>query len=139
MRDILALILTTSPAAAWEFTPTPICTLSHTEAAVQVQVTYDPRSAIYAIMLTRLSNWVSAPVFAIKFDGARPLTITTNRQALNGPNLTVTDNGFGNVLDGLAYNNTATAVLGDQQIQISLEGAIGPVEDFRNCTEAPSV
>jgi hypothetical protein len=51
----------------------------------------------------------------------------------------VTDSGFGNVLDGLQFNDTATAVTGAAELRIPLEGAAPAVEDFRACTKAPSV
>lgn len=141
MRVVLALLLLASPARAWEFTPTPICTLTHDTGEAAVRVTYDPRIPEYAITLTLAEGgWPDAPVFAIRFDGARGLTISTTRHVLSGgAALTVTDRGFGNVLDGLQYNDTATALLGERALPIPLDGAAGPVAEFRACTEALAV
>lgn len=135
----LALILAT-PAAAWEFTPAPVCTLSHDAGAVSIRVTHDPAQADpYAIAVTRAAGWPAGPVFAIRYDGDRALVIQTTRQVLSdgGRTLTVTDRGFGNVLDGLEFNRTATALIGDVAEAVSLEGAAEPVRAFRACATAP--
>ncbi|MDJ1015048.1 MAG: excinuclease ABC subunit B [Paracoccaceae bacterium] len=139
MRSLIALLAVTAPAAAWEFTPTPVCTLSHSTSAAEVTVTYDPRAAEpYAIALTG-AGWPDAPVFAIRFSGPRGLTITTDRHRLSesGATLTVSDRGFGNVLNGLEFNETATALIGDRTVTLQLEGASEPVRAFRACAEAP--
>lgn len=136
---LLALLLAT-PAGAWEFTPTPVCTLSHAAGTVSVRVTYDPAQADpYAIAVTRAAGWPAGAVFAIRFDGGRALVIQTTRQALSdgGRTLTVTDRGFGNVLDGLEFNAIATALIGDAAEPVSLQGAAAPVRAFRDCATAP--
>lgn len=136
MRILFALMLAT-PAAAWEFSvENGTCRLAHTEAQAQALVTYTPAEGLYAITLTGPEAWTPFPFFAIQFDGARPLTITTDRQTYAGPALTVTDRGFGNVLDGLAFNQSAIAQLGPQSMAFSLEGAAPEVAKFRDCTEA---
>jgi hypothetical protein len=56
----------------------------------------------------------------------------------DGRTLTVTDGGFGNVLDGLALNGTATALAGDTVIPFDLAGARPAVEAFRACGVVPS-
>ena len=140
MRLALALSLLASPAAAWEFSPSPICTLSQSTEAADVRVTYDARVPEYAMTVARRDTpWSPGPVFAIRFDGPRGLTISTDRHGLNdgGQSLTVADSGFGNVLNGLEFNDTATALLADQSITIPLEGAAPQVQKFRACTEAP--
>lgn len=142
MRTILAcLCLVASPAWAWQFTPDPICTLSREAADNSVVVTYDPRGPEYAITVRRAAPWPSAPVFAIRFEGARGLTISTSRHRLSegGRALTVTDRGFGNVLDGLQYNDTAIALTGSAALPVPLAGAAPAVEAFRACAQAPSV
>lgn len=48
----------------------------------------------------------------------------------------MTDRGFGNVLDGLEFNETATALLGDQAVVLSLEGAAPAVQSFRARTRS---
>ncbi len=137
MRHVLALLLLTTPAYAWEFTPTPICTLSHTEASAAVAVTYDHATRLYAIAVTNPDGWPASPVFSIRFDGAAANTISTQRHQTDGATLTVTDSGFGNVLDGLEFNTVATAFTATGAATVSLDGAAGPVQQFRACTTAP--
>ena len=139
MRLCLALLLLATPVHAWEFSSTPLCTLSHSEPGADVTLTYDPRGPVYTITVTGPDGWPDGGVFAIRFDGPRPLTITTNRQIIDGPSLTVTDRGFGNVLSGLEFNTMATARLGNTAVPVSLDGAAEPVAAFRACTTAPSV
>lgn len=139
MRLLLALLVA-SPAHAWEFRPDPVCTLSHATAEASVTVTWDPRQTEpYAIRIDLAEPWPGAPVFAIDYAGRRPLTISTSRHRLDdgGRSLTVTDRGFGNVLDGLEFNETATAILGDERVPFPLADAAEPVRAFRACTEAP--
>lgn len=135
MRIFLALILSTSPALAWEFTPVPVCTLSQEAGEVSVRVTYDPATRDYAIALTRPAPWDDAPSFAMGFAGPRGLTISTDRQVLSdgGRTLTVTDRGFGNVLNGIEFNETALAVTGETGARIPLAGAAPHVQAFRAC------
>ncbi|WP_299609530.1 hypothetical protein [uncultured Tateyamaria sp.] len=137
MRILIALALLTTPAHAWEFSPTPICTLSHSESGADVQVTYDNATALYAIAITSPDGWPGAPAFSIRFDGARPNTISTQTFQTTDQTLTVTDSGFGNVLDGLEFNSTATAFTQTAAITVSLDGAPGPVQQFRACATAP--
>lgn len=136
IRLALALLLLASPAVAWEFTPSPICTLTDNAGTT---VTYDATLPEYTISLTRPEGtWPTAPVFVMAFDGPRPLTIQTPRHVLSddGRTLTVTDSGFGNVLDGMEFNRTALALAGDTVLQIPLDG-IGPaMQAFRACPEA---
>jgi hypothetical protein len=142
MRLAVALCLLALPVRAWEFTPAPVCTLSHETADAAVTVTWDPRRPEpYAIAVTRGAPWAGAPVFAMRFDGPRGNMIVTDRHAVSdgGRTLTVTDRGFGNVLDGLEFNDSATALLGDEAVPFPLEGAAGPVRAFRACAEAATV
>lgn len=136
MRLIFLLSLLATPAASWEFSPIPVCTLRDT-GAVATEVTYD--GVLYAIHLTRAEGWPDAPVFAIRFEGAAPLTISTSRHVIEGNRLTVTDRGFGNVLNGMQFNRTATALIGDLSVPIDLSGAADPVAAFRACPDLPSV
>jgi hypothetical protein len=64
------------------------------------------------------------------------LTISTQRQVISGDraSVTVKDSGFGNVLDGLEFNNTATAILGNEAVTFGLENAGPAVRAFRACT-----
>lgn len=135
---LIALLVPASPAAAWEFSADPVCTLSQTTDTTDVAVTYDPRQPEpYAIAITRGEPWGAGAIFGILFDGARPLTITTNRHATSdgGTTLTVSDRGFANVLLGLEMGGVARAFLGDTEVSIPLAGAAPEVEKFRACTE----
>jgi hypothetical protein len=137
MRTFFALLLLTTPVHAWEFTPSPICTLSHIEARAEIDVTYDHATGLYAIAVTTPSGWPDAPVFSMRFDGPRSNIISTTRHTSDGTTLTVTDTGFGNVLDGLEFNTTATAFTDTAAATVSLEGAAEPVQQFRACTTTP--
>lgn len=143
MLRVICLVLLASPAAAWDFSAAPVCTLRHKTPDMSVVVTYDPRQAApYAIALSRRAKpWPSAPVFGLRFSGGRERTITTPSHALSddGRTLTVRDQGFGNVLDGLEYNSVATAFAGATAAQMSLETAPEAVRAFRACTVQPSV
>ncbi|WP_043699539.1 hypothetical protein [Yoonia vestfoldensis] len=137
MRLTFAFILLAAPAGAWDFSPSPICTL--TDADGTVTVTYDARLPEYSVTITLPDGtWSDDPAFAMNFVGDRPIFIQTDRHQISpdGRSLTVTDSGFGNVLDGLAFNQRAYAISGDTTVGVSLEG-IGPaMEAFRACPEA---
>ncbi|MFP7671722.1 excinuclease ABC subunit B [Marivita sp. S0852] len=131
-----ALFLLSGPAAAWEFTPYPICTLFHQGAEMAVAVTYDARVPEYKIRLSREEGWPDGPVFALRFEGARNLTISTDRHMIDPQdtrNLVVRDRGFGNVLNGLQFNTRAVASIGGLDIPVSLVGAAPTVRAFRAC------
>ena len=141
MRFVLALMLMSGPAAAWEFTPGLPCLLTHAQPDIAVELTHDPTQPLFSITLTRTTPWPQAEVFALRFDGPAELTISTNRHVLSNQDLslTVTDRGFGNVLLGLAANQTATALLGAVQAPFSLSGARDPVAAFADCSVDPAV
>ena len=102
--------------------------------SAKVVVSHDATKAVpYAIDLTRNEGWQEGPVFAIRFDGPGRRTIATDRHELNGNTLTVTDTGFGNVLDGIAFNFMATAVIGETMLFVQLAGAAPEVERFKAC------
>ncbi|NNE80841.1 MAG: hypothetical protein HKN18_11285 [Silicimonas sp.] len=139
MRLLLALLFLPLPAMAWEaYVEGPVCILSHDTEQHRTRVTHDPRRALpYAIEITRVgSTWDNTGNFAIQFDGPAQLTISTDRHQISGDSatLSVTDTGFGNVLNGLAGNHTANAILGDQVLAIPLSGAAPEVNRFRDCT-----
>lgn len=136
-----APVLAHTPALAWEFQVDRLCKLVHDGAAGSVLVTYDPTVPEYAIAISRDGSWRDKPVFAMRFDGPRGNTISTDRHAISedGATLTVTDRGFGNVLNGLEYNRTATALLGDEAVAFSLDGAAPAVRAFRACVVGFSV
>jgi hypothetical protein len=132
----LSLGLLAAPVSAWEFTPVPVCTLSHAEAGATLRITHDPRQDLpYALALSGPAPWPDAPSFAIRFEGGMALTIVTREHRLSEDRsvLSVADRGFGNVLNGLEFNATATALLGEVAVPFGLEGAPGPVRDFRAC------
>jgi hypothetical protein len=142
LRPPLALILAllATPALAWEVsTDGPVCVVTHAEADIAIRLTYDPGPPLYTITLTRAENdWPDAPVFALQFAGPQPNLISTDRHVTEGRALSVTDRGFGNVLDGLQFNDTATALIGDTEISIPLENAAAAIATFRACISAPS-
>lgn len=139
MRLVLAFTLFTTPAVAWEFAPSPICTLTETTTDGTLTVTYDASLPEYAITITLPDQaWPEAPGFAMVFAGDRPIGIQTDRHQLSndGRSLTVTDSGFGNVLNGLEFNMRAYATAGDTTVGFTLTG-IGPaMRAFRNCPDA---
>lgn len=134
MRAV-ALLLLASPAAAWEASREgPVCYLTHSTEEATVTVSHDiTKDVPYAIDLTRAAGWDAHPVFAIRFDGLGPRTITTDRHQVDDTTLTVTDTGFGNVLDGIALNFVALATTGETALVIPLEGAAPEVEKFKAC------
>ena len=78
MRTALAFLLLASPAAAWEFAATPICTLTDTSDAGEITVTYDASITEYTITVTLPDGtWPTAQTFAMAFAGGRPISIPT--------------------------------------------------------------
>jgi len=143
MRHALAAlaILLPLPLHAWEAgTEGRLCTLTHAEGPAAVRLTYDPAGPLYSVTVTGPAPWPAAAVFAIRFEGGRALTITTDRHVLSGDGraLTVTDRGFGNVLNGLEFNATATAITGDAALAFDLAGAAPQVQTFRACATQPA-
>lgn len=136
MRVLAILLLTTAPALAWEAKSGRICELTYDGANTSVRVTYDPAIPEYSIAVTSQRPWPKGPVFAMRFDGPRGNTIRTDRQVISpdGATVTVTDSGFGNVLNGLEFNITATALLGDRAVTVPLDDAGPAVRDFRACS-----
>ncbi|HLQ19119.1 MAG TPA: excinuclease ABC subunit B [Tabrizicola sp.] len=141
MRAVLALVFLTAPAQAWDFTATPVCTILNDTPGLSLRVTFDPSlTEPYAITLTRPTAWPPTETFGLRFTGPQAMTIGTARHRLSadGRTLTVSDTGFGNVLDGLAFNGTATAIAAGSEIEIDLSGARPAVEAFRACLVQPS-
>lgn len=141
MRALIALVLLAQPALAWDFIATPVCTIFNDAPGLSVRVTYDPTQAEpYAITLTRPDPWPVTGTFGLGFTGPAAMTIGTSRHQLSadGRTLTVTDTGFGNVLDGLAFNSAAAALAGDLAVPFDLTGAGPAVEAFRACGVMPS-
>lgn len=141
MRALIAFLLVAAPAQAWDFTAVPVCTIAEDTQGLSIRVTYDPtQPQPYAISLTRRDPWPETETFGLRFDGPAAMTIGTGRHQLSpdGRTLTVTDTGFDNVLDGLAFNSTATALAGDAALPFDLSGARPAVEAFRACGVLPS-
>lgn len=142
MRAVLpVLFLLVTPAQAWVFTATPVCTILNNTPDLSLRVTFDPAlPAPYSITLTRPTPWPQTETFGLRFDGPAALSIGTARHQLsgNGLSLTVTDTGFGNVLDGMEFNATATAIAGSVALALDLAGAAPVVQAFRACIVQPS-
>jgi hypothetical protein len=137
LRAAAILICTAAPAFAWEARVSgAVCELTNEDKAVQVRLTYDPSIPEYSISITSGQGWSPSPTFAIRFAGPRGLIISTERQVISDDRATVTvkDSGFGNVLDGLEFNNAATAILGNEAVTFRLENAGPAVRAFRACT-----
>lgn len=144
MRALLALLLTTSAATAWEVSSDgPICLLTHATDDAVITVSHDPRQGDpYAIEVVRSGEaWARGSVFIIRFDGPNQLTISTSRYVLSddGFSLRVADKGFGNVLAGMAQNFVGVAVLGGKTVLIPLVGAPPKVAAFEACVSATKV
>lgn len=141
MRSCLFALCLASPAGAWDFTPGLPCVLTHKAADTEIELTYDPTQPLYTVTVTRAGTWPDAPAFVMRFDGMAGLMISTDRHVLSTDqqSVTVTDRGFGNVLNGLQFNDTVTAILGETEVRLSLAGAAGPVADFRVCRAEPGV
>lgn len=139
MRCVLLSLILATPATAWEATVGSVCTLSHDTETAEVFLTYDPAQPLYTLTITRKTEaWTQTPWFAMRFDGPNPVEIATPRHVLsaNAAALTVTDTGFGNVLNGLEYNQTAYAYTQDSLTEFSLDGAAPHVRIFRECAGA---
>jgi hypothetical protein len=143
MRVIVLAICFATPTFAWEYTPSPVCTVSHETEQAELALTYDRRSdGPYAIEITQKEKpWARSPLFVMRFDGPRPNVISTNRHSLGADDLslTVTDRGFGNVLDGIEFNFLATAKSGETVLYFQLEGAADAMRRFRVCVASPEI
>jgi hypothetical protein len=133
---IIAFALLPLPAAAWEFSPDPMCTLTHQTGEAEIAITFDDSLPEYALFITlRTGEWPNADGFQMVFTGTRGLTIGTTSQTLSQDRatLTVRDSGFGNVLDGLEFNSFMAAAAGEVIITAPLTDAAPPVQQFRAC------
>lgn len=142
MSCLIACTLAPGPLLAWEAgAEGRICTLTHSEDGIAVRLTHDPSGPLYTITLTAPEPWPVSGLFGIRFDGAAPNVITTDRHVLSPDrrSLSVADRGFGNVLDGLASNRSATGYTGGAAITVGLDGAAAEVAAFEACASAPAV
>ncbi|WP_439137027.1 hypothetical protein [Roseicyclus sp.] len=140
LRMILPIltILAPLPATAWEAGRAgALCTLS--DATGDVVLTHDPNGPVYTITARRSDPWPEAAIFGITFLGQDGLTITTDRhiRSEDGRAITVTDQGFGNLLAGMRGNDTATLFAGPVSKTVSLAGAAPAVAAFEDCTPLP--
>jgi hypothetical protein len=137
----LALLAGLAPAHAWQAgVEGRFCTLDHSGAEAEVRLTYDPTLPEYTIAIRLAEPWPEATVFAMRFEGPQANMISTARHVLSADRLTlsVSDRGFGNVLNGLEFNATALAATGDAVVAIDLAGAAPEVAAFRACITVPS-
>lgn len=109
---------------------------------MQFVITYDASLPEYALHLSQRDGlWPDGSAFEMAFLGPRGLAIGTDRQTLSDDRttLTVRDTGFGNVLNGLEFNDQVVSVFGARQSVASLAGAAPAVRAFRGCpTDAPA-
>jgi hypothetical protein len=129
-----------SPATAWEFIETTVCTVSHAGDDVEVAVVFDPSAALYTITLTlQQGTWPQSNAFRLRFDGPRALIIGTDRHSYSpdGRSLSVSDSGFDNVLDGIGLNQSMTALVADQSVSVATTDAKPAMDAFRACPSAP--
>lgn len=130
-------VLLASPANAWEFSPSPLCTLQQA-GPIAVTLTYDPMLPEYVLTVTADTVWPTDLPFFMTFAGWRPDRIQTDRQTLSedGRSLSVRDSGFGNVLDGMEFGALSQAGVGDQVVTMPTDGISGPMKAFRVCETA---
>ena len=88
-----------------------VCALSHAVETASVRVTYDPALGEYAIAITPDRPWEPGPIFVIHFNG----------------------------LDGIAFNDTAMALLGDRAVTVELDGTGPAVQALRDCADAVGI
>ena len=135
MRLILLLALLPLQAQAWTFTPGLICRLTHETPQARIELTYDPAAPLYSITVTTQNPLPRSQVVSMTFVGPSGRTISTDRHTYSpdGRSGTAQDTGFGNVLDGLQFNQTAQAIIGGTTLTFALEGAAEPTAKFRAC------
>ncbi len=141
MRHLALLCFLPTSLSAWEFTPGLPCRLSHATPDAAIELTYDPTQPLYTVTVTRSAPWPQTQSFEMQFNGPRALRIGTNRHQLSDDarSLTVADVGFGNLLGGLEFNETTTAIAGDANVTFPLAGIAEPLARFRACDPARSL
>ena len=135
MRFTLLFLLLPLQAQAWTFTPGLICRLSHETPDARIELTFDPSAPLYSVTISRDAALPRVEPFVMRFIGSAGRVISTNRHSFTADATAVTaqDSGFGNVLDGLQFNDTAEAILGTTTLHFSLDGAAEPTAAFRAC------
>ncbi|WP_317055077.1 hypothetical protein [Roseovarius rhodophyticola] len=141
MRHIALLCLLPTSLHAWEFTPGLPCRLSHETPDAAIELTYDPTRPLYTVTITRTAPWPQTENFQMQFTGPQARRIGTDRHQLSEDlqSLTVADTGFGNVLDGLQFNVTTTAIAGETRVPFPLAGIAEPLAAFRACDPSAPV
>lgn len=128
--------LASASLADWRFEESTICVLTGETSDSIVVLTHDYAEGRYTISMQRPGQtWQPGPTLSIAFEGGRPLTISTDRHALSeaGDVLSVSDRGFGNVLDGMQFNEQMTILTGEHSVVVPLNQAAPEVQDFRDC------
>ncbi len=141
MRHLALLCLLPTSLHAWEFTPGLPCRLSHATAEAAIELTYDPTQPLYTVTVTRMAPWPQTESFQMQFTGPQARRIGTDCHQLSEDqrSLTVADTGFGNVLDGLQFNDTTTAIAGETNVTFPLAGIAEPLAAFRACDPSAPV
>ena len=107
-----------------------------------MRLTYDPSLPEYTIAIRLAAPWPEAGNLrhcASRGRGPQQRSRTARHVlSSDGRTLSVSDRGFGNVLDGLEFNAMALAASGERAVPIDLEGAAPEVAAFRACITAPT-
>ena len=131
------LVLAPSLASAsWRFDETTACVITGETPETVVVVIHDYQAGRYTIAVSQTGRtWVPGPDLSIAFQGGRELVIGTDQHFLSdeGDVLMVSDRGFGNVLDGMQFNQRMTIKTGDHSVEVNLNGAAPAVAEFRDC------
>lgn len=139
MRIALIFAMMPLPSLAWEFSPDPICTLTHSAPDADIVITYNVDLPEYTLhIILRGGVWADTDTFQLIFGGGRGGAIGTTQQAISGDGttLTVRDSGFGNVLDGLEFNRRMGVVTDAQMMfDVALDDAVPAVRAFRACPD----
>lgn len=142
MKMIALLALLPLRAAAWEFSPDPLCTLTHQAETAEIVITKDVTVPEYTLtVMLRSGAWPDAPVFFMDYPNGVGPDISTNRHTLSADRATliVRDRGFENVLIGLEENGILYASSGGLRVTADVAMAFGAVQEFRACpADAPA-
>ncbi len=139
---VLSLLGSSANIGAWTFTPSPICTVEHQTELIELELTYNHASGVYALKLTKPElTWDASRKFSMRFEGSKPIFISTTNHEFSSDmkSLIASDSGFGNVIDGLQFNTLAAAITDNERIFIPLTGAEPKIDAFRNCAEAQRI
>lgn len=137
-KSLLAflLLIPSLVSASWRFDETTACVITGETPETVVVVIHDYQAGRYTIAVSQTGQtWTPGPDLSIAFQGGRELVIGTDQHFLSdeGDVLMVTDRGFGNVLDGMQFNQRMTINTGEHIVKIDLNGAAAAVAEFRDC------